>query len=25
LRDVGNFIAPLPKCEHDAPEWQAAS
>jgi hypothetical protein len=25
LRDVGNLIAPLPKCEHDAPEWQAAS
>ena len=24
LRDAGNFIAGLPKREHDAPEWQAA-
>jgi hypothetical protein len=24
LRDGGNFIAKLPKREHDAPEWQAA-
>ena len=25
LRDAGNFIARLPKREHDAPEWQAAT
>jgi hypothetical protein len=24
LRDGGNYIAALPKQEHDAPEWQAA-
>ena len=24
LRDAGNFIAKLPKREHDAPEWRAA-
>jgi hypothetical protein len=24
LRAAGNFIAKLPKREHDAPEWQAA-
>ena len=24
LRDAGNYIAKLPKREHDAPEWQAA-
>jgi hypothetical protein len=25
LRDAGNFIAKLPKSEHDAPEWRAAT
>jgi hypothetical protein len=25
LRDAGEHIAALPKKEHDAPEWQAAS
>jgi hypothetical protein len=25
LRDAGHFIAKLPKAEHDAPEWQAAT
>ncbi|SDJ47063.1 hypothetical protein SAMN05216338_105062 [Bradyrhizobium sp. Rc2d] len=24
LRDAGEYIAGLPKAEHDAPEWQAA-
>jgi hypothetical protein len=24
LRDAGNFIAKLPKAEHDAPEWETA-
>jgi hypothetical protein len=24
LRDAGNYIAKLPKREHDAPAWQAA-
>jgi hypothetical protein len=24
LRDAGEYIAALPKKEHDAPEWQAA-
>ena len=24
LRDAGDYIAALPKKEHDAPEWQAA-
>jgi hypothetical protein len=24
LRDAGEYIAALPKQEHDAPEWQAA-
>jgi hypothetical protein len=24
LRDAGEYIAALPKREHDAPEWQAA-
>jgi hypothetical protein len=24
LRDAGEYIAKLPKKEHDAPEWQAA-
>ena len=24
LRDAGNFIAKLPKREHDAPEWLAS-
>jgi hypothetical protein len=24
LRDAGNFIAKLPKREHDAPAWRAA-
>ncbi|MGY8680634.1 hypothetical protein Q2941_22955 [Bradyrhizobium sp. UFLA05-153] len=24
LRDAGQYIAALPKKEHDAPEWQAA-
>jgi hypothetical protein len=24
LRDAGNYIAKLPKAEHEAPEWQAA-
>jgi hypothetical protein len=24
LRDSGNFIAGLPKREHDAPRWRAA-
>jgi hypothetical protein len=24
LRDAGEYIAALPKAEHDAPEWQAA-
>jgi hypothetical protein len=24
LRDAGNYIATLPKREHDAPAWQAA-
>jgi hypothetical protein len=24
LRDAGEYIASLPKKEHDAPEWQAA-
>jgi hypothetical protein len=23
LRDAGNFIAKLPKAEHDAPEWES--
>jgi hypothetical protein len=25
LRDAGEYIAALPKKEHDAPEWQAAT
>ena len=24
LRDAGNYIAKLPKAEHDAPEWETA-
>jgi hypothetical protein len=24
LRDAGEYIAALPKKDHDAPEWQAA-
>ena len=24
LRDAGNYIAELPKAEHDAPEWETA-
>jgi hypothetical protein len=24
LRDAGEYIAALPKAEHDQPEWQAA-
>lgn len=24
LHDAGNYIAKLPKRQHDAPEWQAA-
>jgi len=24
LREAGNFIAKLPKAEHDAPAWRAA-
>lgn len=25
LRDAANYITKLPKAEHDAPEWQAAT
>jgi hypothetical protein len=25
LRDAGNFIAKLPKREHDSPAWRAAT
>jgi len=25
LKDAGNYITKLPKAEHEAPEWQAAT